>query len=128
MAHRQVSGNGRFDASLSDSFCLEKVQGCAVVVACGEIDLCTSASLREVLLKAGQSSDRIVIDLTGASFLDSTGMGVMVEALDQKHHRQRGTLCLVGPTGVVRKALGVTHLDEVFPIYSSVAEAASELA
>jgi anti-anti-sigma factor len=116
------------DSRAQASFGLHHVQGCAVVVAAGEIDLCTSSALHDALSEAAKTADRVIIDLTGVTFLDSTGMGAMVDALNQDHHRQRGTLCLVGPSGSVRKALEITQLTKMFPIYPAVEEAVSELA
>jgi anti-sigma B factor antagonist len=109
-------------------FDVECVRGCAIVVAAGEIDLAASPALHQVLTEAAQSADRIIIDLTDVTFLDSTGMTVMVDALNRHHHRQRGTLCLVGLSRAVRKVLDVTHLTSKFPIYPSRGEAVAELA
>jgi anti-sigma B factor antagonist len=109
-------------------FDVEYVQGCAVVVSAGEIDLCAAPVLDEVLAEAGKASDRIIIDLTDVTFLDSTGMTVMLDALNRNHHRQRGTLCLVGLSRAVYKALDVTHLTSQFPIYPSLRVAVEELA
>jgi anti-anti-sigma factor len=128
MAHSSVSGEDAFDSPAYASFDLDHVHGCAVVVATGEIDLCTSPGLREALSSAAESADRIIIDLTGVTMLDSTGIGVLMRALRRNHHRQDGTLCLVGPAGSVRKVLDITHVSRLFPIYRSVEEAVAELA
>jgi anti-anti-sigma factor len=109
-------------------FDVECVRGCAVVVAAGEIDLAASPALHEVLTEAAQSADRIIIDLTDVTFLDSTGMTVMVDALNRHHHRQRGTLCLVGLSQSVRKVLDITHLSSQFPTYPSLRAAVAQLA
>jgi anti-sigma B factor antagonist len=127
VAHPYLSGDGAFAFDYA-RFTVDHVRGCAVVVATGEIDLGTSPRLCEALDEAGQESDRIIIDLTDVTFLDSSGMAAMVKALNRNHHRQRGTLCLVGPTGVVLRALEVTDLVSLFPIYSSCDEALGHLA
>jgi len=127
VAHPFLSGDGdsAFDYA---HFRTECVDGCAVVVASGEIDLCTSPALSEALQQAAQESDRIIIDLTRVTFLDSSGMAAMVSAMNLNHHRQRGTLCLVGPSGLVLRALQVTDLIKLFPIYESLADAVWQLA
>lgn len=107
-------------------FDLEHVQNCVVVAAAGEIDLCASPAFHSILTEAAESADRI-IDLTGVTFLDSTGLTVMVDSLNQDHHRQRGTLCLVGLCRAVRKVFDITHLTSQFAIYPSVRKAVSEL-
>jgi anti-sigma B factor antagonist len=110
------------------SFALDEVHGCVVVVAAGEIDICTSPGLREALAEAVQRSDRAIIDLTRVGFLDSTGMAVMVEGFRNEQLGQDGALCLVGPTGVVARALDVTGLTTMFRIYPSVEQAAGAVA
>lgn len=117
-----VPDDGEWPGS-SASFRVEGVRGCAVVVASGEIDLSTSSALREALTTAAESSDRVVLDLTRVSFLDSTGMGVMVGALNQQRCREEEALCLVGPVAMVRRVLEITRLSDLFPIYPSVADA-----
>lgn len=113
------------DSSTQASFALDEVHGYAVVVAAGEIDLCTSPGLREALADAVRRSDRVVIDLTRVRFLDSTGMAVMVEALGRDQHRRAGAL--VGPTGLVTRALEITGLTALFPIYPTVEDAVGAL-
>lgn len=108
-------------------FRLRDEQGCAVVVASGEIDLYTSPELREALADAAQSSDRVILDLTDVTFLDSTGMGVMVGAMHHGNGRRAGSLCLVGPAAMVRRVLEITHLNDLFPIYGSLEEALKDL-
>ena len=118
MAH--PLGEGGEPAFDYASFRTERVHGCAVVVASGEIDMCTSPALGEALEQAARKSERIIVDLTRVTFLDSSGMAAMVGALNRDHHRQRGTFCLVGPSGLVLRALQVTDLTRLFPIYDSV--------
>ena len=111
MAHQSFSGE---EAPTSrDSavalFCLDHVQGCAVVVASGEIDLCTSPALRQSLAEADRFSERIIVDLSRVKFLDSTGIGVLVNAVREQRRRGLGTLCVVGPTGSVRRVRSLTR-------------------
>lgn len=109
------------------SFSSSDVQGCAVVTVAGEIDLCTSPGLHDALADAALRSDRVIVDLSRVSFLDSTGMAVMVKALREDHERSHESLCLVGPVGLVLRALEVTGLDKLFLICPSVEVAAAEL-
>lgn len=107
------------------SFRLENVQGCTVVVACGEVDLHTAPGLREALLAARESSGTVIIDLTRVTFMDSSGLGVMVGALDRAK-QEKGSVLLVGPTPMVRKVLGITRLDEIFPVYATLEAAVAQ--
>ena len=95
---------------------VEQEQGCAIVVASGEIDLHGAPDFRQALERAAAFSGRIVVDLTDVSFMDSTGLGVLLRA------RGRGRLpsiSLVHPPHMLRKVLHLTTLSEVLPVYAS---------
>jgi anti-sigma B factor antagonist len=113
---------GAFRANGPATFTLHCTSGCAVVVTTGEIDLYTAPALRESLIRAGESSNRIVIDLTAVTFLDSTGLGVMLGAQRRARSTDRSVV-LVGPTDMVKRVLHVTGLDRVFPTYARLDEA-----
>ncbi len=115
-------GVSTFHADGPATFCVRCTMGCAVVVATGEIDLYTAPALRDSLVKAGESSSRIVIDLTDVTFVDSTGLGVMLGALGRARDTDR-SVSLVGPTDMVKRVLQITHLDQVFPTYALLDEA-----
>jgi anti-sigma B factor antagonist len=101
-------------------FPVQEVRGCAVVVASGEIDLCTSPALVEALEIAAGSSNRVILDLSDVRFLDSSGLAAMVGALDGDERRQGVALVLVGVSTMVRKLLHITCLSNRFPVYASV--------
>ncbi len=119
---RDHDGVAAFRADGPASFCLHCTSGCAVVVAAGEIDLYTAPALRESLIRAGESSSRVVIDLTDVTFLDSTGLGVMLGALRRARTAER-SVALVGPTDMVKRVLQITGLDQVFTTYARLDEA-----
>lgn len=89
----------------------------------GEVDLYTSPQLRDAIdREVGEGTSRVLVDLTGVTFMDSSGLGVLVGSL--KRSRERGgELALVCTEGSVLKVLTITGLDRVFPIHSSVADA-----
>jgi anti-sigma B factor antagonist len=89
----------------------------------GEVDLYTSPQLRESIdREVGSGTPKVLVDLTGVSFMDSSGLGVLVGSL--KRSRERGgELALVCTEGSVLKVLTITGLDRVFPIHASVADA-----
>jgi stage II sporulation protein AA (anti-sigma F factor antagonist) len=96
----------------------------AVVVATGEVDLFTAPGLRAALLNAARASARVVVDLTGVTFLDSSGLAVLISALQSAGERgQEASPHLAGPTPPVRRVLDITRLSEMLPIHETVAEA-----
>lgn len=71
-------------------------------------------------LKKGQS--KVVIDMEGVSFVDSTGLGSVIAALKQVRSSQ-GELRLAAPNQQVRVVLELTTLDRIFPYYATVEDA-----
>jgi anti-sigma B factor antagonist len=83
----------------------------------GEIDVYTAPLVREKLdeqIHAGRTD--LVVDLTEVSFLDSTGLGVLVGRLKLTRTRG-GSLRLVGKDERVLKVFSITGLDKVFEIH-----------
>lgn len=94
-----------------------------VVATTGEIDLHTAPRLQADLAELMQDgSPRLIVDLSGVEFCDSTGVNVLLAAM-RRAHEQGGSLSLVSPQAAVRKVLGITGLDSVFPVRESVEEA-----
>jgi anti-sigma B factor antagonist len=86
----------------------------------GEVDMFTAPKLREKLVQTvEQGSYKIVVNLQGVSFMDSTGLGTLVGGLKRvKEHE--GTLALVCSSRPVLRVLSITGLNNVFPIHESV--------
>jgi anti-sigma B factor antagonist len=89
----------------------------------GEIDLYTAPRLHSELMAALATGVplRLVVDMTGVEFCDSTGMNVLLAA----HRRARedgGDLQLASPRPAIRKVLQVTGLESVFTVVDLPAE------
>src|SRR5215471_12747580 len=88
------------------------------VIVAGEIDLYSApmlqADLAEIIDGAAQAT-RVVVDMSGVEFCDSTGMNVLLSSLRQVRERG-GELELAAPRPAVRKILQVTGLDAVFTV------------
>ncbi|CAN5527099.1 anti-sigma factor antagonist BldG [soil metagenome] len=95
----------------------------AVVVVTGEVDVATAPRLREQLVGlVTEGNHRIVVDLEGVDFLDSTGLGVLVGAL-KRVRTHDGELALVCTQSRILKVFEITGLTKVFPIHGTVDEA-----
>jgi len=94
--------------------------GRTVIEVRGEIDVYTAPLLREeisTLVDADHTT--IVVDLTQVSFMDSTGLGVLVGAL-KKVRTLGGDLSLVINEEKILKVFRITALTQVFSIHSSL--------
>lgn len=102
---------------------VERVNGACVVRLAGELDLYNANTVREALLDAcgdGQP-ERIVVDLSEVEFIDSTTLGVLIEARTKLANR-RGFL-LAAPGLETRRALQISGLDRHFSVHDTVDEA-----
>ena len=95
----------------------------AVVTAAGEIDLYTAPRLHSELagvIANAAPATRVIVDMSGVEFCDSTGMNVLLSSLRQVRERG-GELELAAPRPAVVKILQVTGLDAVFTIVAAPA-------
>ncbi|HEY1672040.1 MAG TPA: STAS domain-containing protein [Streptosporangiaceae bacterium] len=88
-----------------------------IVIVAGEIDLYTAPRLHRELVDvlADDRPARVIVDMSGVVFCDSTGMNVLLSSLRRAKERG-GQLELAAPRPAVRKILQVTGLDSVFTV------------
>jgi anti-sigma B factor antagonist len=88
--------------------------GAAIVVADGEIDLETSPDLARALEGALDGRRRVVVDLQAVSFMDSTGISLLLTTAEQA--RRAEVELLIEPSAVVRRVLRLTGVERVLPL------------
>jgi anti-sigma B factor antagonist len=94
-----------------------------VVSLAGEVDVDNVSEVRRCLDEAVEThGPRLVVDLTGLTFIDTTGLGVLVRQLAMLRERN-GTMALVVPDGQVLRRLRRTNLAPLFPIYDTLSQA-----
>jgi anti-sigma B factor antagonist len=108
-----MTSEAEFEVTVSEK------PGIPVLAVRGEIDVASApefhASLSDLI---GQGPEVIMVDLSEVSFIDSTGLGVLVGA--EKEMRQAGQdLRLVVTQPQITRLLELTGLDEVFTVVAS---------
>jgi anti-sigma B factor antagonist len=89
----------------------------------GEVDLATVKELERALLEARESrTGAVLVDLTGCTFLDSSGLRALVETRRRLERASR-RLALVLSTPAVLRVFQLTALDHVFDIYPTLGAA-----
>jgi anti-sigma B factor antagonist len=71
----------------------------------GELDMATAGDLAEFLREAEKGSDPILLDFSGISFMDSSGLRVILEAAAE---RDGGSLVILHPTSQVQRVLDIS--------------------
>jgi len=101
---------------------VDRREGAVVVSLAGELDLYNAEEVRSALLDACAGEPEVlVVDLDEVRFIDSTALGVLIEARSRMADR-RG-FRLAAPGLETRRALEVSGLDRHFLVHDTVAEA-----
>jgi anti-sigma B factor antagonist len=83
----------------------------------GEVDVASSPALRARISELiDDGAERIVLDVGEMSFIDSSGLGVLVGALKRLRELDRDDLVLSGLQGPPRRVFEITGLTELFSI------------
>ena len=93
----------------------------------GEIDLHYAPVLRTLLQNKVQTRCRaLVIDLTGVTFIDSSGLAAIIEYFRDSGDCE-GVLCLAGLNDTLETVFEIVRLDKVIPIFETRADAVAAL-
>ena len=94
----------------------------------GEVDLYTAPEFKERMVQViEEGKTRVVVDLSKATFIDSTTLGVLVGGV-KRLRPSGGSLAIVCSDQNIQKIFEITGLDRVFPIHESREEALSAVA
>jgi anti-anti-sigma factor len=94
----------------------------ALVTVSGELDLETAPELGDHALAAlNDVSVHLVLDLRGVTFMDSTGLKVLLAAA-HRADLAGGSLVLVAPNRAVSRILTLTGLDKTFVLADDLAD------
>jgi anti-sigma B factor antagonist len=105
------------------SIAREEAQDAVVLHAKGFLDLSTRLKLSAALNEAVAGEEgAVVVDLCEVTFLDSTGLGVLMNAL-RRLTRQQRDLRIVCPPGNIRRIFELSGLDGTFSLHNSPEEA-----
>ena len=93
----------------------------------GEVDLYTAPEFKERMVELIESGKKhIVVDLSKATFIDSTTLGVLVGGV-KRLRTNEGQLSLVCSDRNITKIFEITGLDRVFTIYPTREEALAQV-
>lgn len=89
--------------------------GETVLNVVGDLDMATAPELEEMLTNGG-FGHRVVIDLTGCTFLDSSAVRVLVAAA-RDSEAAGGTLALVASDPGLLRVLEISGVKTILPVY-----------
>jgi len=93
-----------------------------VTVNADRIDAAIAIQFKEDMrMETEEGPDRVILDLSSVSFIDSSGLGAIVAAMKQLDDHRR--LDLAGLTPMVEKVFRLTRMDTVFKLFASLDDA-----
>ena len=99
---------------------VDSVGDAVVVRLSGDLDLYNAEQVRAGIASAlDRSPTRLVVDLAEVEFLDSTALGVLIDA----HRRAEGGLYIANPQEAIRRALQISGIDRHLKVRDSVDDA-----
>jgi anti-sigma B factor antagonist len=87
-----------------------------VVAPVGELDLATVDEVRELIAARPSGCGRLVLDLSGLSFFDTSGMRLVVETLHEAR-RLAISLRLVRGTDDVQRLFALAQMEDRLPFF-----------
>jgi len=103
-------------------------QNDVTIIDCtGDVDLYSSPSLREVLLeKIRAGAPSVLLNMTGVSYIDSSGIATLVEVL-QLTRQTKTRFGLYGLRSNARSVLELARLHKVFNLFEDEPEALEKI-
>jgi anti-sigma B factor antagonist len=92
------------------------VGNASIIEVGGEVDVYTSPRLKEALASVFGRQPHIVVNLEAVTYIDSTGLGVLVGVL-KRVREQDGRLALICSNARLKRLFDLTGLVKVFDIY-----------
>lgn len=105
---------------------LEEHHDVSVAIARGVIDFWSVGPMQERLNDAFLASPHVVLVLRDVSFVDSTGLGLLLSVHDRAE-AEGGWLRLAALNPLVRRLLQTTELERRFHVYPTLTAATSSL-
>lgn len=99
--------------------------GFTVVALSGEVDLHYSPEARKKILGQLNKNNNVLVDLSGVSYIDSSGIASLVEGF-QLARNKKLQFGLVGVSDAAHQVLQLARLDRVFPIKDNVSDFTSK--
>jgi anti-sigma B factor antagonist len=100
-----------------------------IVDVTGEVDMDTGPAFHEGLLHAiGAGRGGLIVDLSQATFLDSSALTNLVNAFDNLRRQGGGRLAIIATDPRMRALFDVARLDRDFRIFETRADALAAFA
>jgi anti-sigma B factor antagonist len=94
----------------------DSARGASVVALTGELDLSTITRMENALLEQLRQRPAVLLDLSTLSFIDSTGIGILIQAFRTANGTPMSIL--IGPGSQVERVFRIAGVAEALPVFS----------
>jgi anti-sigma B factor antagonist len=120
MSSDMVAGGARRDrttipGAIEFAVSVTALDDATVVHVNGDLDCYSAPQLRTVLVELADGPRRVIVDVAGSTFIDSTGLGVLVGGL-KRLREHGGHMVLRSPTPMTARLFEVTGVGKLFEI------------
>jgi anti-sigma B factor antagonist len=85
----------------------------------GEVDLSNSTQVKTSLLGILETNRSVIVDFSGLTYIDSSGMATLVEGLNVANNKKL-RLFIAGAAGAPLQVLELTRLNQVFKLVDTI--------
>ncbi len=101
---------------------IDRRDGAVIVHLVGELDLYNAPEVRRTLLElCAEEPERLIVDLAEVDFMDSTALGVLIEARTKLANRR--SFLLAAPGLETHRALQISGLDQHLSVHETLDDA-----
>lgn len=106
---------------------IERIDGVPIAHACEDIDAANVRSIQQQLAHAlGPDASTIVIDLSGARYVDSAGIDMLLRLGERLDHRRAKLILVIPDSSQLKRLAAIVGLPEAIAIRPSLPEALQE--
>jgi anti-sigma B factor antagonist len=117
-----LNGSAPLDVRIKDS----RDGGATIVALAGELDLSTIPRMEGPLLEQVRQRRAVVLDLSDLSFIDSSGIGILIKASQQSNGTPMRVV--IGPGSQVERIFRIAGIEKALRVFVDRDEALGELA
>lgn len=100
---------------MEDRIDVSREGSCATVTVAGELELVQGDKLEAAVRRLLADVERVVVDLNGVTFMDSSGLGALI-AVRQAAEEAGSGFALRSPTQAVTRVLELTSTASIFEV------------
>jgi anti-anti-sigma factor len=120
----RTSRRGSLGWTLASTIDLQGDPGEPVVVVTGDADLTAAGALGDALSEAAATTDRVVVDLSGATLIDSRTIGTLANWATELSARGGGLMIVCADPEILRlfRTIGLESSFDFYPDRNALGE------